>query len=141
MTIAVIDSNLLLSALINPAGLPQRVLLAWADQRRFTLVTCAFQLAELRDVTRRPRVAHYFRPAQAGRMINQLQALALIAPEPLPRVDASPDPFDNFLLGCAMATHAHYVVSGDKSDVLALGRHGATRIVTMRGFADVIGCI
>ena len=41
----------------------------------------------------------------------------------------------------AMATHAHYVVSGDKSDVLALGRPGATRIVTMRGFADVIGCI
>ena len=140
MTVAVVDTNLLLSALINPSGLPQRVLLAWADQRRFTLATCAFQLAELRDVTRRSSVAHYFRPAQAGRMINQLQALALIAPEPLPRVDASPDPFDNFLLGCAMATHAHFVVSGDKSDVLALGRHATSRIVTMREFANVFGC-
>ena len=140
MTVAVVYTNLLLSALINPSGLPQRVLLAWADQRRFTLATCAFQLAELRDVTRRSSVAHYFRPAQAGRMINQLQALALIAPEPLPRVDASPDPFDNFLLGCAMATHVHFVVSGDKSDVLALGRHATSRIVTMREFADVIGC-
>ena len=140
MTIAVIDTNLLLSALINPAGLPQRVLLAWADQRRFTLATCAFQLSELRDATRRPSLAKYFRPAQAGRMINQLQALALIAPEPLPRVDVSPDPFDNFLLACAMATHAHYVVSGDKPVVLALGHHGATRIVTMRAFADEIAC-
>jgi uncharacterized protein len=140
MTIAVIDTNLLLSALINPAGLPRRVFLAWVDHSRYTLATCAFQIAELRDVTRRPSVARYFRPAQAGRMINQLQALALIAPEPLPRVDASPDPYDNFLLGCAMATNAHYVVSGDKSDVLALGRHGSTRIVTMRAFADVIAC-
>lgn len=140
MTIAVIDTNLLLSALMNPNGLPQRVLLAWADQRRFALATCAFQLAELRDVTRRPSVARYFRPAQAGRMINQLQALAVMAPEPLPRVDVSADPFDNFLLGCAEATGAQYIVSGDKADVLALKRHGATRIVNMRTFAEIIGC-
>lgn len=139
MTIAVIDTNLLLSALMNPNGLPQRVLLAWADHRRFTLASCAFQLAELRDVTRRPSVARYFRPSQAGRMINQLQALAVMAPEPLPRVDVSADPFDNFLLGCAETTGAQYIVSGDKSDVLALRRRGATRIIDMRTFSEVIG--
>jgi len=140
MTVAVIDTNLLLSALMNPSGLPQRVLLAWADQRRYTLATCAFQLTELRDVTRRPSVARYFRPAQAGRMINQLRALALMAPEPLPRVDISSDPFDNFLLGCAAATAAQYVVSGDKADVLSIKRYGTARIVSVHTFAGIIGC-
>ena len=141
MTIAVIDSNLLLSALINPHGLPARVIRAWIEQRAFTLATCAYQLHELRTVSRRTELAIYIRPAQAGRLINQLQALALVAPEPLPRLDVSPDPFDNFLLGCAQATGAHYLVSGDKADVLALKRHRSTRIVTLRSFARTVGCV
>ena len=141
MTIAVIDTNLLLSALINPHGLPATVIRAWVERRTFTLATCAYQLHELRTVSRRAELAKYIKPAQAGRLINQLQALALVAPEPLPTVDVSVDPFDNFLLGCAEATGAHYLVSGDKTDVLSLKRHGSTRIVTLRSFARAVGCV
>ena len=81
------------------------------------------------------------KPAQARRLINQLQALALVAPGPLPTVDVSSDPFDNFLLGCAEAAAAHYLVSGDKTDGLLLKRHGPTRIVTLRNFARTVGCV
>ena len=140
MTVAVIDTNLLLSALINPHGLPATVVRAWAERRAFTLATCAYQLHELRTVSRRPELAKYIKPVQAGRLVNQLQALALVAAEPLPTVDVSSDPFDNFLLGCAEAIGALYLVSGDKTDVLLLKRHGSTRIVTMRGFARAIRC-
>ncbi len=65
-----------------------------------------------------------------------LQALA--APEPLPTVA---DPFDNFLLVCAEATGAHYLVSGDKADVLRLKRRGPTRIVALRSFARMVRCV
>ncbi|MGL4231076.1 MAG: putative toxin-antitoxin system toxin component, PIN family [Casimicrobium sp.] len=139
MTIAVIDTNLLVSALIQPSALPGRVLRAWSEHRRYTLATCAYQMQELREVTRRPSVAKYFLPSQAGRFINQLNALALLAVGPLPAIDVSPDPFDNFLLATAQVTQANFIVSGDKADVLSLNQFGATRIVTMRAFAASIG--
>ena len=139
MTVAVIDTNLLLSALINPHGLPATAIRAWVERRAFTLATCAYQLHELRTVSRRAELSKYIKAVQAGHLIDQLQALALVAPEPPPTVDVPNNPFDNFLLGCAEATGAHYLVSGDKTDVLALKRHGPTRIVTLRGFVRAIG--
>jgi predicted nucleic acid-binding protein len=47
----------------------------------------------------------------------------------------SPDPNDDFLLAAAEAGHADYLVTGDKSGLLALLRHEGTRIVTAASFA------
>ena len=110
------------------------------ERRAFALATCAYQLHELRTVCRRTELAKYIAPAQAGRLINPFQALSLVAPEPMPMVDTSRDPFDNFLPGCAEATAAHYLVLSDKADVLAPRRHSYTRIVTLGSFARTIGC-
>ena len=110
------------------------------ERRAFTLATCAYQLHELRTVSRRTELAQCITPAQARRMIDPLQALSLVAPEPLPMVNVSPDPFDDFLPGCAKATAPHWLVSCDKADVLAPRRHSYTRIVTLGSFAGTIGC-
>ena len=40
----------------------------------------------------------------------------------LPDVTASPDPDDNLILATAIAGRADLIVSGDKNDMLALGR-------------------
>ncbi len=40
-------------------------------------------------------------------------------------------PADNFLLGMAEAGQADYLVTGDKAGVLAIGRRGNTKIVTV----------
>jgi uncharacterized protein len=143
MTVTVIDTNLLLSALINPHGLPASIVRAWVERRSFSLATCEFQLNELRAVTRREAITRYITPAQAGRLVNQLHALAIFAPEPLPPVDPAAelsDPFDNFLLSCASATNAQFIISGDKSDVLSRERYRSTRIVSAAQFATIIGC-
>ena len=47
----------------------------------------------------------------------------------------SPDPGDNFLLALSEAGHADYLLTGDKSDLLALASHKSTRIITAREFA------
>ena len=47
----------------------------------------------------------------------------------------SPDPGDNFLLALAEAGNADYLVTGDKSGLLALASHKSTRIITARDFA------
>ena len=43
--------------------------------------------------------------------------------DPLPCVKRSPDPTDDFHLALSVAGKADYLVTGDKSGLLALGRH------------------
>ena len=57
----------------------------------------------------------------------------------LPRVDYSPDPDDNPVIAAALAGRASYLVSGDKGDLLALGRVQGVQIVTARTFAELVG--
>jgi len=133
----VLDSNVLISALLLPSSLPARLVGVWR-RGGFQLLTCELQLRELREVTRRAHVRALIRPALAGELVNQLRAMALLV-EALPAVDRSPDPFDNFLLAMAQGGQADVLISGDKRGVLALKTHGACRITTVRQFLDELG--
>jgi len=71
----ILDTNVLLSALIRRDSVPGRVLEAWFDDR-FVLITHELQLEELRVVTRRQQIRALIRPSEAGRLVNQLRANA-----------------------------------------------------------------
>jgi uncharacterized protein len=133
----VLDTNLLISALISDQGAPARLLDAW-DEQRFELLSCKEQLDELKSVSRRARLSPYMKRQDVGRFVNQLLSDALILTR-LPPVDRSADPADNFLLAMAEASQADYLVSGDKRGVLALKKHGRTRIVTARSMTRILG--
>jgi len=109
----ILDTNILVSALITPSGVAERIYRAWRAGR-FELLTCSEQLSEFRRVTRYPRVRSYVRPAEAGTLLNELRRLTDLI-ENLPRVDAVSDPSDRFLLGLALAGRADYLVTGDRS--------------------------
>jgi putative PIN family toxin of toxin-antitoxin system len=133
----VLDTNIIVSALISSGGKPAAIVGAWLDGK-FTLLTCAMQLNELRATLQKPRVAELIKPHKAGRLVNHIKKLAEdIAP--LPRVERSPDPADDFLLGLSEGGKADYLVTGDKSGLLALNRHKTTRIISAREFADLVG--
>ena len=134
---AVLDTNVLLSGLLSPAGAPAQLLAAWRSGR-FDLVTAAEQLIELGDVARRPVLKARLVPAHVGRFINDLRELAFVV-QRLPIVDRSVDPADNYLLGIAQAGDVDFLVSGDRSGVLALVSHGRTRIVGVGEFRQVLG--
>lgn len=131
----ILDTNILLSGLISPTGLPARVLDAWFD-RRFVLITQELQLAELREVTRRPKLKALVRPAEVGRLINQITRAAEI-PAKFAPVQRSRDPKDDFLLALCDAAKSDFLVTGDKDDLLSLKRHGATQIVTAATFVSL----
>ena len=76
------------------------------------------------------------KPYRAGRLVNQVRKLAEYI-DPLPRVERSPDPTDDFLLALSEGGKADYLVTDDKSGLLALDRHKFTRIVSAREFAGV----
>ena len=128
----VLDTNIIVSALLAPAGKPAAIIRIWLDGK-FTLLTSAAHLAELRSTLQKPRVSERIKPHKAGRLINQVSKIAEDV-DPLPRMERSPDPTDDFLLAMSEGGMANYLVTGDKSGLLALGRHKATRIVSARDF-------
>jgi uncharacterized protein len=133
----VLDTNILLSALINRHGTPAQLITGWRE-RRYDLITSTEQLIELGDVARRPVLRARIVPATVGRLIRDLGKLAEVLTR-LHAVERSADPADNFLLAMAEAGDANYLVSGDRRGVLALGTHGITQIVRARDFLGVLG--
>ena len=128
----VLDTHILVSALMSKRGASHLIYRAWRD-KRITLLTCTEQLLEVREVTRRVAVALRIKPAEAGRLMNSLRMLAVVLDD-LPDVQRSSDPKDNYVLALAQAGGARYVVTGDKSGLLALRRHANAEIVTAAVF-------
>jgi putative PIN family toxin of toxin-antitoxin system len=133
----VLDTNILLSALINRHGTPAQLITGWRE-RRYDLLTSTEQLIELGDVARRPVLRARIVPSTVGHLIRDLRKLAEVLTR-LPAVERSADPADNFLLAMAEAGNANYLVSGDRRGVLALRTHGITQILRAREFLDVLG--
>ena len=68
----VLDSNVLLSALISPHGSPDVIYRAWRAAR-FELITSTAQLEELRRASRYPKFKAALQPHRVGAMVNNLQ--------------------------------------------------------------------
>lgn len=131
----VLDSNVLLGALISPYGPPDKIYRAWRTGR-FELVTSVLQLDELRRVSRYPKLKHILPAHRIGTMVNNMQrAIVLDALPPLPTGIEAADPDDTFLLAMALAGDADYLVTGDRrAGLLQRGNLGRTRIITPSAF-------
>ena len=132
----VLDTNILISALMIHTGNPAAIYRAW-QEGRFTLLTCAEHLDELRATLRKPAIAERIQPHRAGGLVNEIRKLAANV-DGLPPVRRSPDHTDDFLLALSEAGGADYLVTGNKSGMLVLERHKATRIVSAHAFAAVL---
>lgn len=130
----VLDTNILLSALMVRGTPTDRLYEEWRHGR-FDLVTTERQIEELRQVVRRPFFQERLKASEIGRMVNDLRRLAVMRSD-LPRVNRSPDPSDDYLLALCEAARADYLVTGDKSHLLALKSHLGTRIVSARTLAN-----
>ena len=110
---AVLDPNVLISALLAPAGTPAAILRAWSAGA-FELVASPLLLAELERALAYPKLRARIHESEATALIEWLGRSATIVPdpdEPTPR--ASQDPGDDYLL--ALAAHERAaLVSGDR---------------------------
>lgn len=130
----VLDTNVLLSALISPHGAPDAIYRAWRAAR-FEIVTSLAQLDELRRASRYPKFQAVLQPHRVGAMVNNLQRAVVL--ERLPDGVETDDPDDAFLLAMAQAGDADYLVKGDhRAGLLQRGNIGRTRIVTPAAFCS-----
>lgn len=132
----VIDTNVFISALLDKNS-PGALLLDYWRKGRFSVVTTSVQIEELTRVLRYAKLRTRITPTLGNRLVTELQEQTVFV-ETLPVVVRSPDPADNFLLAMAEASQAHYLVSGDKRDVLELESHEGTQIISLRGFLTVL---
>jgi hypothetical protein len=132
----VLDTNIFISALLIPLSPTAKLLTFWREGK-FHLLTATPQLDELIRVTRYPKIRARLTVSLAGRLVNELRELTIII-DKLPKVDVSPDPYDNYLLAIAQSGQADYLITGDKKDLLALKKHGKTTITSVSRFLTMI---
>lgn len=132
----VVDTNILISALLNRRSPARHLLDAW-EERRFELLICEQQLEEYSLVSRYPKIRNRITPALAGSLKNRLRDVAVVVEIHQPPSVAR-DPNDDWMLALADAGKADYIVSGDKRHVLELKRHGKTKIVTLTKMIQVL---
>jgi putative PIN family toxin of toxin-antitoxin system len=130
----VLDTNILIAALITKGTPPDRLYQAWL-RGEIELVTSTAQLAEVTAVLARPRLQRYLDADEAAAIVENIDTRALVL-DALPDVNLSPDPKDNPILAAAIAGKADLIVSGDKRHMLALGKVESIPIVTARDALD-----
>ena len=110
---AVLDPNVIISALLSPDGAPARALLAWLSGE-FDLVVSPLLLAELERALAYPKLRKRIEPQDARGVIELLSSSAKVATDP----DETPpirsrDPGDDYLIALASSERAS-LVSGDE---------------------------
>lgn len=126
----VLDTNIIISALLQPLGPPAQVFLL-AVGGSIQLCVSGNVYAEYEEVIRRPR----FRREEdlIAATLNTIRKEGLwVRPTETVRVCSDPD--DDIFLECAQASRAAYLVTGNLKDFPASWRD--TQIVTAGGFLE-----
>jgi uncharacterized protein len=109
---AVLDTNVLISALIRPEGLEAQLLQRALDGQLLACVSIELW-AEYVEVLGRKKFAKY--QDKAAQLLQDLEQVATYY-APLERLLVTADPDDNLLLECSQTAEAAYVVTGNLKD-------------------------
>ena len=111
MTRAVLDSSVLVSALITRRDTPPgQVLRAWA-RGRFQLVVSEKLLGEVSEVLGRPKFSSYVTSDEVGEFLETLRTEAAFHPDPSRVETFTRDPDDDYLVALARSADATLVSS------------------------------
>jgi putative PIN family toxin of toxin-antitoxin system len=136
---AVLDANVIISALIQPKGPSGQIVASLLEESSFELIVSPAILAEIRRSLTYPKVRKYIKVSDKDLALS-VAALALIAQpvEGILRVKAvAEDPDDNKYIEAALEGRAQFIVTGD-SHLKSLKSYRGIRIVTPRVFLDLL---
>jgi uncharacterized protein len=132
----VLDTNVLISALLRPHSSPGRTFVMVLAGTTAQLCLSGDIYAESEEVIQPPKFNRTESVIEhALRAIRQHGFWV----KPSEKVRACSDPDDDIFLECAQAARAHYVVTGNLKDFPS--KWADTRIVTARQFLDAVANI
>lgn len=134
---AVIDTNILIRALIKPTGSVGPILRRLRDGD-FTAVYSESLLDELLEKLALPGIRDKYKLSDTD-VSDFLALLALRGEmiEPKRKVNVCRDPDDDMVIEAALEGQARYVVTGDR-DLLSLEKFEAVDFVTARIFLQIL---
>lgn len=132
----VLDTNILISALLTTGTPPDMLYKAWKEGR-FTLVTSEEQLSEVARVLAYPKLKPYITRSEAKELLIGLREHAVLVAD-LPVLTYSADQADNLILATAIKGRCRFLVTGDKRDLLSLQSIEGLSILTARAALDVL---
>ena len=110
---AILDPNVIISALLSPSGTPARVLRAWLEGR-FELLASPRLLSEFERALSYPKLRRRIRESEAAGLLDWIPRSAVIAEDPSrPAPVCSRDPGDDYLLALLTSERA-VLVTGDE---------------------------
>ena len=128
----VVDTNVVVSGLLNPNGPPARILDAILDGR-VRLVYDARILAEYRDVLHRPRLK--LKPEAVATFLEALRGQMLVNPSTI--VSSGPDVDDLIFIECAIAAPDKTIVTGNLADYPDEILHGIRVLTPAQAAAEL----
>jgi len=133
---AVLDANVYVSAIIQPAGTPGRLIERFLREASFEVVLSPAIVDEVLRALGYPKVRKLLRGANAKLWFEDIVVLAdVVADTQLSGICEDPD--DDKYLAAALEGRASHLVTGD-SRFLAVGEHAGVEIVTPRAFFDLL---
>lgn len=135
---AVLDTNILISAVITPRGTPARILQAWREGA-FELIASPPLLFEIQETLSLPKIARRYKLTTED--IHDVLALlvsgAILVTGTTPVSTPISDPDDIPVLACAVDGRADYLVTGD-GDLLRLRSYQRIQIIRPTDFLRIL---
>lgn len=115
MMIVVLDTNVIISALLSRKGAPSKIFEYWADER-FDVAVSKPLLDELERVLGYKRIQRYFKQSKLmpSRFLKSFRAVAVEVEPDFKLNLISEDPADNRILECAISANGSYIITGDE---------------------------
>ncbi len=138
MIVAVLDTNTIVSAILEPRGVPNRVLEA-ARAQQFTLATSSVIIAEVLTTLGRDRIRRKYHISSADiarlRDLLEHETPCTLMSHEVHGVATHPE--DDLILATAISAGADYLVTGD-AKLQRLGHYQKVAIVSPREFLDIL---
>ena len=135
----VIDTNVLVSGIIQKSGFPYKVVKLW-EEGTLVLITSLPMIEEAKKVLNYPKIKEKYglNTEEITQITLNLFRYSVVIDNP-PALDViKEDPKDNKVLSAAIKGKADYIVSGD-SHLLCLKTYKGIEIITPKRFCEIIG--
>ena len=139
---AVLDTNVLVSALLKLVNSPSSQIHQYFIRKEFLLLTSRTILREVERLINEDRIVTRYQLSTTRRhtFLYNLRRLSRLVTTRMSLSGATNDPDDDKFLACAMKGKADYVVSGDRH-LLDIGHFHKIEIITPQGFLAVLKAI
>ena len=137
--VALLDTNVWVSAFLKPNGPPGQVVAAWGHDE-FSVVTSLLQVGEIAEVLTRPRLVRRFRyPRRDAETFVRLIAARATVVQISGELKICLDPDDDEILEAAILGKSQYLVTRDDDlkrdlDLVKMARRNGVRVVSVTQF-------